>query len=253
MLWAAGDYADVARLHAQPARHLVSRLHADGAEALDVATGTGNIAILLAHAGARVVGIDLSPELLSVAEMRGRSEGVEVEWVEGDAEALPFEDDRFDLVVSTFGVGWAPDHATAARELLRVLGPGGTLGLCHWSASGNVGRSLQVIPRFFPPSPNASRAWLWGDERYLRSLFAGVDFECELASTTWEFDSLERLLDYMETKSGPLVLAKQALEAQGRWSEPRAELEALWRAANVATDGTWRAEQEYLIAVARVP
>ena len=178
-LWAAGDYADVARLHAPPGRDLGSLLHANGAEALDVATGTGNTAILRA----RVVGVDLSPELLAVAEVRGRSEGVEVEWIEGDAEALPFEDDRFDLVVSTFGVGWAPDHETAARQLLRVLKPGGMLGLCHWSASGIVGRSLQVIPQFLPPSPDASRAWLRGDEQYVRSLFAGIDFECELAAT----------------------------------------------------------------------
>jgi SAM-dependent methyltransferase len=254
-MWAAGDYADVARLHAEPARALVARAGVvRGQRALDVATGTGNTAILMARAGARVVGLDLTPELLALAEERAGAERLDIEWREGDAEMLPFEDGHFDLVVSSFGVGWAPHHEIAARELVRVLNGGGTLGLCHWSATGNVGRSLQVIPRYLPPSPNASRAWMWGDESYLEELFAGVAvrFEFERATTTWEFGSLDELMAYMDTMSGPLVVARRGLEALGSWVEARAELEALWRAANIASDGTWRAEQEYLLAIGRV-
>ena len=145
--------------------------------------------------------------------------------------------------VSIFGVGWAPRHEAAAGELVRVLKPGGTLGLCHWTASGNVGRSLQVVPRHLPPSPNASRAWLWGDEQFLEQLFtdSDIDFVFERASATWEFGSLEEMLAYLVTKSGPLVMAKRYLQSQGRWAEARAEMETLGRGANVATDGTWRA------------
>ena len=202
-VWAAGDWADVARLHAEPGRVLVSRIGIEpGWDALDVATGTGSTAILVAKAGARTVGLDITPKLLALAERRARSESVDIEWREGDAEDLPFPDDQFDLVLSSFGVGWAPNQERAAQELVRVLKTGGTLGLCHWSATGNQGRYLQVVSHYLPPSTNPSRAWLWGDEDHLRHLFADarISFEFDRATTSWEFESLESMMAYWETK-----------------------------------------------------
>src|SRR5215218_10080531 len=134
-IWAAGDYAAVAEvIDEAPPRDLLARVRvAPGEEVLDVATGTGNIAIRAAAAGAQVVGLDLTPELFGTARRRADQWRVAVDWVEGDAEELPFEDGRFDCVLSAFGVQFAPRHEIAARELARVCRPGGRIGLVNWT------------------------------------------------------------------------------------------------------------------------
>jgi ubiquinone/menaquinone biosynthesis C-methylase UbiE len=136
--WAAGDYAAIAELIDEiPPAHL---LHVAGVgpgqTVLDVATGTGNVALRAAEAGAEVVGLDLTPELFDVARRRAEALGLEVEWIEGDAEALPYGDGAFDRVLSVFGVQFAPRHEVAATELVRVCKPGGVVGLCNWTPEG---------------------------------------------------------------------------------------------------------------------
>jgi SAM-dependent methyltransferase len=133
--WAAGDYAAVAEhIDDAPPRDLLARVDVQpGQDVLDVATGTGNVAIRAAAAGAQVVGLDLTPELFDTARRRAAQLDVTVDWVEGDAEDLPFEDDRFDRVLSTFGVQFAPRHEIVARELVRVCRPGGRIGLVNWT------------------------------------------------------------------------------------------------------------------------
>ena len=142
-MWAAGDYAGFAPLVAEVGERLVERVDVRPGDAvLDVACGTGNVAIPAALAGARVTGVDLTPEHFPAARTRAAEAGVEVDWVEGDAEALPFEDDSFDAVLSSFGCMFAPRHAVAAAELTRVLRPGGRLGITAFTDSGAGGGLL---------------------------------------------------------------------------------------------------------------
>src|ERR671910_2810696 len=186
-MWAAGEYARIAGLiEDDPRFRLVSGVGiGPGMTVLDVATGTGNVAIPAAAQGAQVTGLDLTPELFDRARERAAEAGVEVEWVEGDAEDLPFEDGRFDRVLSTFGIQFAPRHQVAASEALRVTRPGGTIGLVNWTPQGHIGRILKAVGSRLPKPPEyVSPPPLWGDEAHVRELFApaGVELEFERAT-----------------------------------------------------------------------
>jgi len=252
--WAAGDYAAVAELIDEtPPRDLLARVEvAPGHEVLDVAAGTGNVAIPAAAAGAHVVGLDLTPELFATARRRAEQQGVAVDWVEGDAEELPFEDDRFDRVLSVFGVQFAPRHEVVARELGRVCRPGGRIGVVNWTPEGQVGELFKVMGRYLPPPPPyASPPPLWGSEEHVRRLFAGSAVELEFARgvNPWRFDSAEHYVAFMETHYGPTVKARERLTAEGRWQECRREILAMAERRNEATDGSLLMRAEYLVAV----
>jgi 2-polyprenyl-3-methyl-5-hydroxy-6-metoxy-1,4-benzoquinol methylase len=150
--WAAGDYAAVARHIADgPVRDAIAAARVlPGASVLDVATGSGNVAVRAAQAGARVVGLDLVPELLDVARTRALVAGAEIEWVHGDAEAMPFGDGSFDCVTSVFGVQFAPCHQVTADELVRVCRPGGTIGLVNWTPEGLIGQMFTIMGGYLP-------------------------------------------------------------------------------------------------------
>ena len=140
---------------------------------LDVATGTGNVALLAAELGAEVTGLDLVPDLLDVA--RSRDDG-RIAWIEGDAEALPFADASFDRVLSVFGIQFAPRHQVVADELVRVCRPGGAIGLVNWTPEGLIGRMFKILGKYMPKPPAfASPPPLWGSEEHQRSLFAAAD------------------------------------------------------------------------------
>jgi SAM-dependent methyltransferase len=252
--WAAGDYAAVARVIDEvPPRDLLARLAiTPGQEVLDVATGTGNIAIRAAAAGAQVVGLDLTPELFETARGRAEEHGLVVDWVEGDAEHLPFEDERFDHVLSAFGAQFAPRHAIVAQELARVCRPGGRIGLVNWTPEGQVGELFKIMGRYLPAPPDfATPPPLWGDEEHVRGLFGGTGVELEFARgrNPWRFDSHEHYVAFMETNYGPTVKARERLTAEGRWEECRGEILALAERRNEATDGSTLMLAEYLVAV----
>ena len=218
--WAAGDYAAIAELIDEiPPPHLLDRVGIEtGQTVLDVATGTGNVAVRAAAAGAAVVGLDLTPELFETARPRAEELGVEVEWVEGDAEELPYADATFDRVVSAFGVQFTPQHALAAAELVRVCKPDGVIGLCNWTPEGKVGELFSIMSRYLPPAPGyASPPPLWGDEAHVRGLFADaeVELEFERATTPFRFDSAEHYAAFFETNYGPMVKARERLTAEG--------------------------------------
>jgi ubiquinone/menaquinone biosynthesis C-methylase UbiE len=140
----------------------------EGDDVLDVACGTGNAAIRAAGRGPRVTGVDLTPELFEAGRAEAAAAGVEVEWVEGDAEALPFPDESFDVVVSVFGCMFAPRHEVTARELARALPPGGRLGVCAWTPERSVGRTIEVTSKYLPPLPElAQRPIWWGSEEHV--------------------------------------------------------------------------------------
>ena len=252
--WAAGDYAAVAEIIDEaPPRDLLARMDiTPGQAVLDVATGTGNIALRAAAAGAQVVGLDLTPELFEAARRRAVTYDVAVDWIEGDAEDLPFEDQSFDRVLSAFGVQFAPRHAIVAQELARVCRPGGRVGLVNWTPSGQVGELFKIVGRYMPPPPEyASSPPLWGSEEHVRELFADTPLEFEFARgfNPWHFDSAEHYVVFMETHYGPTLKARERLTAEGRWEECRSEILAMVERRNQATDGSVLFNAEYLVAV----
>jgi SAM-dependent methyltransferase len=255
-IWAAGDYAAVAELIDEaPPRDLLARLDiSPGQDVLDVATGTGNLALRAAAAGAQVVGLDLTPELLETARRRAAASDVTVDWIEGDAEELPFEDESFDCVLSAFGVQFAPRHAIVAQELARVCRTGGRVGLVNWTPTGQVGELLKIVGRYMPPAPDyASPPPLWGSEEHVRELFADTALELEFARgrNPWRFDSAEHYVVFMETHYGPTLKARERLTVEGRWEECRSEILALAERRNEALDGSLQMWAEYLVVVGR--
>ena len=251
-VWAAGSYADVAETIADALPdHLFALAGVEPGQAvLDVATGTGNVALRAAALGADVTGLDLVPDLLAIA--RTRDDG-RVAWIEGDAEALPFADASFDRVLSVVGVQFAPRHQVVADELVRVCRPGGAIGLVNWTPEGLIGRMFKILGKYMPKPPAfASPPPLWGSEEHQRSLFAGHDLSLsfERAMNPFIFPNVEEYMTFFEERYGPTIKAKARLEAEGSWEACRAELRALYEEMNLASDGTLHIDAEYLVTIA---
>lgn len=249
-MWAAGDYAPLSELIADVGERIVARVGvAPGLRVLDVACGTGNAALPAARAGATVTALDLVPELLAAGRRKAEAEGLELEWVEGDAEELPFPDDSYECVLSTFGHMFAPRHRRTADELARVCAPGGVLGLCCWTPEGVTGDVFRAAAPYQPPAPDyASPPLLWGTEDHVRAMFPdATGFEFERHSTTVEWESVESWADYFLDRFGPLVMARARLG--DRFQDLRQELVAAWEARNEADDGRLVLPQEYLLSV----
>jgi SAM-dependent methyltransferase len=256
--WASGDYAAVADLiDNTPPRDLLAHAAIEpGQTVLDVATGTGNIALRAAAAGAQVVGLDLTPELFVAARERAAGLDVTVNWIEGDAEDLPFEDSSFDRVLSAFGVQFAPRHEIAARELARVTRPGGRIVLVNWTPDSQIGELLSIVGRYMPAPPSyASRPPLWGSEGHVRRLFAdsGIELDFVRGHNPWRFATAEDFVAFMETRYGPLVKARERLSGERLWADCRQEIVAMVERRNDATDGSFLMLAEYLVAVGSKP
>ena len=255
-MWASGDFPSMATLIQDASDAVVERLGPEpGQDVLDVATGTGNAAIPMAQRGARVTGLDLVPKLLEAARRRAAEAGVEVDFVEGDAEALPFEDVSFDRVSSVFGVMFAPRHAQAAGELVRVTRPGGRIVVAGWTPEGLNGQMFKTIGAHMPPPPPELQSpVLWGSEDYVRGLFGdpGLEVSCERRSLAVTWESADGWVSHCEDVLGPTITAKAALEPQGKWDAARADLVELYERFNEASDGTLDAPAEYLITVVDV-
>lgn len=229
-IWAAGDFPEIAERNiwdvgARIVRHLgVSQ----GENVLDVACGSGNAALRAAKSGASVVGVDLTPELFDRARQLADEAGVWMELLEGDAENLPFEDEEFDVVLSTFGHMFAPRHRVAASEIARVLRPGGRIGLCTWTPEGPIGRFFTTMGEYMPtPPPFAEAPVLWGDEAHVEEMFAGSGIELSFKRETVrppEFESPEAAMEYWTANFGPLVMARKLTEENGSWPELREKL-----------------------------
>jgi SAM-dependent methyltransferase len=252
--WAAGDYAQVAEhIDEAPPRDLLDRVDIrPGEDVLDVATGTGNVALRAAAVGAQVVGLDLAPELFAAARRRAGEQGVSIEWVEGDAEELPFADASFDHVLSVFGVQFAPRHEVAAAEMARVCRPGGDVGLVNWTPAGLIGELFTIMGGYLPAPPEfAGPPPLWGSEEHVGSLFegAGMELEFSYGSNPWRFDSAEEWVAFLETHYGPTLKARDRLSGEGRWEECRAEVVAMAERRNAASDGRLLLWAEYLVIV----
>jgi SAM-dependent methyltransferase len=195
---------------------------------LDVATGTGNAAIAAARLGCSAVGVDYVPELLEQGRRRAVAEGLSVELREGDAEALPFSDGSFNAVTSVFGSMFAPDHAKAAAELLRVCVPGGTIALASWTPTGFIGELFRTVAALVPPPAGVQSPMLWGTEGHLRELFGDgiTSLEVTERTFTFRFESPEEFVDFFRRWYGPTLKAFAALEP-GAQDELHGDLVAL--------------------------
>ncbi|MFG1818516.1 class I SAM-dependent methyltransferase [Kribbella sp. NPDC049174] len=224
--WSAGDYDAMMRqegLYDVGSRLVRTVGVRPGEDVLDVACGTGNATIPAAQAGARVTGLDLTPVML--ARARERAGGLEIEWVEGDAEEMPFSDEQFDVVLSTFGCMFAPRHEVVADEIARVLRPGGRLGVCTWTPAGVIGEFFRVVGGYFPPDASYVDPPLsWGEEDHVRELFEGTGIELSFGRevSVIRHESPSAAVDCYATKFGPVVLARQALD--DRWPALRDDL-----------------------------
>ncbi|HSD01017.1 MAG TPA: methyltransferase domain-containing protein [Gaiellales bacterium] len=251
-VWAAGDYDVIAGLIWEVGARIVHRLEVGpGDDVLDVACGTGNAAIPAARAGGRVVGLDVTPEMFTAARARAAGAGVAVEWIEGDAEALPFADHSFDVVVSTFGAMFAPRHEVAAAEIVRVLRPGGRLGICSWVPEGNVGEFFRLMAEHVPPPPGPPPT-RWGSEAHVRELFDDAELELTLERelVTLRFDSIEHAVQTYETKFGPVVKAREQLAPEARWTAMRDDLAEMFQRHSEIADGGVSFAGEYLVLIA---
>lgn len=250
-VWSAGDAAALDAHVEDAATDLVDRLAlTPGIRVLDIATGTGNAAIAAAKMGAEVTGVDLAPELFDDAQARADELGLTITWREGDAEALPYRDGSFDRVVSNFGVMFAPRHRHAARELVRVLRPGGRFALTSWIGTGVVGVVLSALEAYTPPQPPwAMPSMKWSKPDHVRDVFAGLDVDLEFSTgaVPWVFASPEDCVRYMEEVAGPVIVAKAALQQMGLWDAARTRmLEGLEAMVRADVGGCWT-NAEYLI------
>jgi SAM-dependent methyltransferase len=254
-IWSAGDFARVGArlvLVGELLAHSVD-VHA-GERVLDVAAGSGNAAIAAARRGGQVTASDFVASLLEVARKRAEVEGLGLATTEADAQALPFEDDAFDVVLSTFGVMFAPDQQRAADELLRVCRPGGRIGLTSWVPDGLMAANQLIVQEHVPPPPGAGpmrRSVEWGDEARVRELLGERVSELRAERRTIELcaGSAAELVEFNRTWFGPVRMAYARLDESGQ-KHLRVGLEAAFERFNRATDGTLVAEAEYLEVVA---
>ena len=250
--WAAGNWDGFSRLVTPVGTAVLDRIGVEsGQDLLDVGTGTGgNVAIPAALRGARVVGLDITPELLEHARRRAADAGVEVEWVEGDAQDLPFDDASFDRVVSTFGAMFAPDHGRAAAELVRVCRPGGRIAMVTWLDDGFAGELFKLTGAFLPaPPPGVQPPHLWGTRSHVAEVFGAVGVTPSIDRETIEFDfpSVEVAVRHYAEDFGPFVMARGVLEPQGRWDEFLADFAELVTRFNAAGDGSATIRSDYFV------
>jgi ubiquinone/menaquinone biosynthesis C-methylase UbiE len=251
--WAAGNWDSFAGLLEPVGALVLDRIDVRrGLDLVDVGTGTGgNVAIPAARRGANVVGLDVAPELFESARRRAAEAGVEIEWVEGDAQDLPFEDESFDRVVSTFGAMFAPDHERAAGELVRVCRAGGRVAMTNWVNDDYNGELFKLTGSFLPPPAGVQPPALWGVESHVEDVFAPADAMPTIARESFdlEFTSVEDAVDQYATDFGPFVMAREVLEPQGRWADFLQAFADLVRRFNLADDGTVRIRAQYFLII----
>ena len=244
--WASGNYSVIGTTLQLVGESLCETIDAPaGAKVLDVAAGNGNATLAAARRGAEVTSTDYVPELLADGQARAQAEGLAVTSEVADAEALPYADDSFDVVVSTFGVMFVPNPPRAAAEMLRVVKPGGKIGLANWHPDGFVGGMFKIIGGLVPPPAGITSPMQWGVEAKLQELFAGADVQVTVKRFTFRYRSAQHMFEAFRDYYGPTVKAWAALDDEGKAAFEE-QLVAHMDAGNRRTDGTLAVDSDYV-------
>ena len=250
--WMTGDYNLFSRYLERDAEMFFWRLGIKpGTRLLDVGCGAGQLALIAARAGAQVTGCDIATNWLEDARERAAAEGLSASFEEGDAEALPFADGKFDVVVSLIGAMFAPRPELVAAELTRVCRPGGMIAMANWTPGGFIGKLFKVIARHIAPSGMPAPV-LWGDEGTVRTRFSkGISgLRCALHMYHFDYPFPPReVVEFFRTNYGPMTRAFASLDAKSQ-EQLRDELVQLWSTHNQATGNTTKVEAEYLEVIA---
>jgi ubiquinone/menaquinone biosynthesis C-methylase UbiE len=251
--WIAGDFGQIAKAYTTEAEDFVNRLNLKaGTKVLDVACGTGNTALPAARAGADVTGVDIAPNLIEQAREKAKLEGLNAKFDEGDAEALPYADASFDVVITMFGAMFAPRPELVAAELKRVCRPGGFIAMANWTPSGFLGQMFKIIASHVTPPAGMPSPMMWGVEENVRErLGEGISkLETKLQNLKFTFPfSPAEVVEQFRIYYGPTQKAFGTLD-ESKQAALRKELEQLWTANNQATDGTTEVEAQYLEVIA---
>ena len=254
-MWASGDYPSMVETFLLPlGPRLVEACGIEsGMRVLDVAAGSGNASIPAAERGAEVTASDLTPELLDAGRAVAEAKGLELDWVTADAENLPFEDGRFDVVMSCIGAMFAPHHQPVADELVRVCRPGGTVGMLNWTPEGMIGALFKTMGPFAPPPPpGAQPPPLWGGEDHVRELFGDRVEWRSLEREHLEITAFRHPHDYGEhfkSYYGPTIVARGNAAKSGRDGEFDEALDRFCDEWNRGSAEEAYFEQEFLVAV----
>ena len=254
-MWASGDYPSMVDTFLTPLGPRLAEACATGPgqHVLDVAAGTGNASIPAARRGAHVTASDLTPELLEAGSRRPDAAGLDLTWTPGDAEALPYDDASFDVVMSAIGVMFAPHHQTAADELVRVCRPGGTVGVLSWTPAGMIGQLFATMKPFAPPPPpGASSPPLWGSEEHLAELFGDRVETHTSRRETLEVTAFARprdFADHFRSNYGPTITTRAFAAGNGQADDLDAALDEFCERFDIGGDGGARFELEYLLSV----
>jgi SAM-dependent methyltransferase len=252
-MWMAGDFNEIARVIQASGDDFAARLELKpGDRVLDVACGSGNVAIPAARTGATVTGVDIATNLLEQARERAASEGLKIQFDEGDAEKLPYDDAAFDVVVTMYGAMFAPRPELVSSELVRVCKPGGRIAMANWTPDGFIGQMFKVTGKHVPPPPNMPSPIKWGDEETLRERLREGIADLKITSRMCKFNfpfPPADVVEFFRTYYGPTQRAFGALDETGQ-AALRKDLERLWSDNNKATDGTTNVESEYVEVVA---
>lgn len=233
-IWTAGDYDRFSRFMEGGAREFYERLNiAPGCKLLDVACGSGQLALMAAKDGIEVTGVDLAGNLVERARSRAQAEGLTTRFEEADAEALPFDDASFDVVTSLIGAMFAPRPQLVAQELLRVCVPGGTIAMANWTPQGFIGHMFKAVSKFIAPSGMPAPV-LWGDESTVRERLGHGLSELSVTRRQYLFDypfPPSEVVEFFRLYYGPTNKAFESLDDESQ-VQLRQELETLWAAHN---------------------
>jgi ubiquinone/menaquinone biosynthesis C-methylase UbiE len=250
--WEAGDFSEVARHIETVAEEFVGRLNVQpGMKVLDVASGSGNLAVVASRNGANVTGIDIADNLVEAAKKRADQLGLDIKFEQGDAEALPYEDDTFDLVMTMYGAMFAPRPEIVASELVRVCKPGGRIAMANWTPEGFAGQMFKLGGKYVPPPPMPPPVQ-WGVPEIVAERFG--DRVTDLRTTPRMADMIfeygpDQVVELFKTYFGPTVMALKAMGEENHEAFTR-DLVDLWERNNTQTDGTTRVKSEYLEVIA---
>ena len=251
--WMAGDFGRIAKSYEPGAADFISRLNFQpGEQVLDVACGTGNLAIPAARMGAQVTGIDIAPNLVEQAKAWAHSEGLAVQFEEGNAEQMPYADASFDAVVTMFGAMFAPRPDATAAELVRVTRPGGRIAMANWTPDGFIGQMFKIMGKHVPPAQGVPSPIQWGNETMVAERLGAqvTNLRCTPRTITFNFPfSPAATVEYFRTYYGPTLRAFATLNADAQ-EALRNELEQFWTQHNRSGNGVTQVDSNYLEVIA---